>query len=173
MAPQILMWTTAECVEFLRKCAKQYASNISDTELDDYVKNFELHHVAGSTILNFSDDQWNALIPSFGFRDFIRQQLQAKEKSSQQEMRTALWNSSRKKACEEPSKPTLKDMPSRLTITSFFQRKDPKPVINDGTDILEDIVATDSVVSSDAKWVKAGWENDGHSALLYSLRYNT
>ena len=39
--------------------------------------------------------------------------------------------------------------PSRLTITSFFQRKDQKPVINDGTDILEDIVATDSVVSSD------------------------
>ncbi len=100
MAPQILMWTTAECVEFLRNChgAKQYASNISDEELDIFVKNFELHHVAGSTILNFSDDQWNALIPSFGFRDFIRLQLKAKEQRSQQEMRTALWNSSRKKA---------------------------------------------------------------------------
>ena len=137
-------------MEFLRNCAKQYASNISDEELDIFVKNFELHHVAGSTILNFSDDQWNALIPSFGFRDFIRLQLKAKEKRSQQEMRTALWNSSRKKASDDSSKPTLKDMPSRLTITSFFQRKEQKPVINDDNDISEDIVVSDTVISSDA-----------------------
>jgi hypothetical protein len=109
-------------VEFLRKCAKQYASNISDSELDIYVKNFELHHVAGSTILNFSDDQWNALTPSFGFRDFIRLQLQAKEKISQQEMRTALWNSSRKKASEEPSKPTLKDERAKASMWDQYLR---------------------------------------------------
>ena len=90
MAPQILMWTTAECVEFFRNCAKQYASNISDEELDIFVKNFELHHVAGSTILNFSDAQWTALIPSLGFGNYVRQQLQAKERICEQEMRTAV-----------------------------------------------------------------------------------
>ena len=137
-------------MEFLRNCAKQYASNISDEELDIFVKNFELHHVAGSTILNFSDDQWNALIPSFGFRDFIRLQLKAKEQRSQQEMRTALWNSSRKKAPDDSSKPTLKDMPSRLTITSFFQRKEQKPVINDDNDISEDIVVSGFTISNSA-----------------------
>ena len=151
MAPQILQWTTAECVEFLCKCAKQYAAIISDEDLDIYVKNFEKNHVAGSTILNFSDSQWNALIPSLGFGNFVRQQLQAKdsEKSCLQEMRTALWNSSRKKTPAEQSKPTMKDMPSRLTITSFFQRKEQKPVINDGSDIPEDTVLTDTVISSE------------------------
>jgi hypothetical protein len=123
MALKILQWTTAECVEFLRKCAKQYAGNIYDADLDIYAKNFEQNHAAGSTFLNFSDVQWNALFPSFGFVDFVRQQLQAKEKTSQQEMRTALWNSSRKKASEEPSKPTLKDMPSRLTLPHLFNGK--------------------------------------------------
>jgi hypothetical protein len=84
-----------------------------------------------------------------GIWKFCSQQLQAKEKICQQEMRTAVWNSSRKKAPEEQRQPTLKDMPSRLTITSFFQRKNENPVINDGNDILEDIVAADSEVSSD------------------------
>jgi hypothetical protein len=92
---------------------------------------------------------WDALIPTFGFVDFVHQQLQAKEKTCQKEMRTALWNSSRKKASEEPSKPTLKDMPFQLTNTSFFQRKEQKPVINDENDISEEIVVTDTVISSD------------------------
>ena len=105
MAPQILQWATAECVEFLRKCAKQYAGIISDANSDVYVKNFEQNHVAGSTILNFSDAQWNALIPSLGFGNFVRQQLQAKEKICEQEMRSALWNLSRNKASEEQRKP--------------------------------------------------------------------
>jgi hypothetical protein len=48
-------------VEFLRKPAQQYAGIISDADLDICVKNFEQNHVAGSTILNFSDAQWNAL----------------------------------------------------------------------------------------------------------------
>ena len=172
MAPQILQWTAAECVEFLRKCAKQYAGNISDADLDMFVKNFEQNHVAGSTILNFSDAQWNALIPSFGFGNFVRQQLQANEKICEQEMRTAVWNSSREKAPEEPRKPNMKDMPSRLSITSFFQRKDQKPVINDGTDILEDIVATDSVVSSDvgdASECKVTASNVNHFCISYNL----
>jgi hypothetical protein len=115
MAPQILQWITAECVEFLRKCAKQYAGIISDADLDIYVENFEQNHVAGST-LNFSDAQWNALIPSLEFGNCVRQQLQAKERICEQEMRTAVWNSSGKKAPEQQGKPTLKDMPSRLTI---------------------------------------------------------
>jgi hypothetical protein len=89
MAPQILQWTTAECVEFLRKCANQYAAIISDEDLDIYVNGCMTDadfieesccSVAGSTILNFSDSQWNALIPSHGFGNFVRQQLQAKEK---------------------------------------------------------------------------------------------
>jgi hypothetical protein len=122
MAPQILQWTTAECVELLlRKCTKQYAGMISDTDLDIYMKNFEQHHVTGSTILTLSDAQWNTLIPFFGFGNFVRQQLLAKEMICQQEMRTALWNSSRKKAPEEQRKPTLKDMLSRLTMTSFYR----------------------------------------------------
>ena len=122
---------------FLRKCAQKYAGIISDADLDIYVKNFEQNHVAGPTIssLNFSDAQWNALVPSLGFENYVRQQLQAKERICEQEMRTALWNSSRKKASDDSSKPTLKDMPSRLTITSFFQRKEQKPVINDDNDI--------------------------------------
>ena len=51
MAPQILQWKTADCVEFLRKCAKRYAATILDSELDSFVMNFEKNHVAGSTIL--------------------------------------------------------------------------------------------------------------------------
>jgi hypothetical protein len=149
MAPQILQWTTAECVEYLLKCSKQYAGIISDADLDIYVKKFEQNHVARSTILNFSDAQWNALIPSLGFENYVRQQLQAKERICEQEMRTALWNSSRKKAPEQQGKPTLKDMPSRLTIPAFFQRKQEKLVINDGNDILEETAIIDSVVSSD------------------------
>ncbi len=62
------------------------------------MKNFEQNAVAGSTILNFSDAQWNALIPSLGFGNYVRQQRQAKERISEQEMRTTVWNSSRKKA---------------------------------------------------------------------------
>ena len=57
--------------------------------------------------------------------------------------------SSRKKAPEEQGKPTLKDMPSRLTIPAFFQRKQEKLVLNDGNDILEETAIIDSVVSSD------------------------
>jgi hypothetical protein len=144
-----LQWTSADCVEFLRKCAKQYAEIISDADLDIYVKNFEQNYVAGSTILNISDAQWNALIPYLGFGNYVRQQLQAKERICEQEMRTALWNSSRKKAPEQQGKPTLKDMPSRLTIPAFFQRKQEKLVINDGNDILEETAIIDSVVSSD------------------------
>ena len=122
MAPQILQWTTAECVEFLRKCTKQYAGIIFDADLDIYVKNFEHNHVAGSTISNFSDAQWNALIPSLGFGNYVRQQLQAKERICEQEMRTAVWNSSRKKAPEQQGKPTLKDMPlaSESPFLHFF-----------------------------------------------------
>ena len=120
MAPQILQWTTAECVEFLRQCAKQYAGNISDADLDMFVKNFEQNHVAGSTILNFSDAQWNALIPSFGFGNFVRQHLQANEKICEQEMRTAVWNSSREKAPEEPRKPTMKDIHPDSPLLHFF-----------------------------------------------------
>jgi hypothetical protein len=82
-----LQWTTSQCVEFLRKCAKQYASTISDVDLEIYVANFEQNHVAGSTILAFS-------IPSIGFGNFIRQQLQMQEKICQQEMRTAVWRNS-------------------------------------------------------------------------------
>ena len=80
MAPQILQWKTADCVEFLRKCAKRYAAIISESELDSFVMNFEKNHVAGSTILTFSNEDWNALIPSLGFRNFVRQELEAKEK---------------------------------------------------------------------------------------------
>ena len=94
MAPQILQWTTSQCVEFLRKCAKQYASTISDVDLEIYVANFEQNHVAGSTILTFSDGQWKDLIPSIGFGNFVRQQLQMQEKICQQEMQTAVWRNS-------------------------------------------------------------------------------
>ena len=89
MAPQILMWTTAECVSFLRKCAKQYTSTISEADLESYVKNLEQNHVAGSTILTFSDAQCNVLIPSFGFGNFFRHQLAAKERACEEEMRKA------------------------------------------------------------------------------------
>ncbi len=43
----------------------------------------------------------------------------------------------------------MKDMPSRLTITSFFQRKEQKPIINDGINSPEDTVLTDRVLSSE------------------------
>ncbi len=79
--------------------------SISDADLDIYVKNFEQNHVAGSTILNFSDAQWNALIPSLGFGNYVRQQLQAKESICEQEIRTSVRNSS-KKAPEEQGKPS-------------------------------------------------------------------
>jgi hypothetical protein len=55
MAPQILQWKTADCVQFLRKCAKNFASTISEAELVTYVNFFEENHVAGSIILKFSD----------------------------------------------------------------------------------------------------------------------
>jgi hypothetical protein len=151
MAPQILQWTTSQCVEFLRKCAKQYASTISDVDLEIYVANFEQNHVAGSTILTFSDGQWKDLIPSIGFGNFVRQQLQMQEKICQQEMRTAVWrNSARHKPSEGESKRTLslKDMPSRLTMTSFFQRVE-KKTVTDEADILENTVTTESGTSTD------------------------
>jgi hypothetical protein len=81
MAPQILQWTTAECIEFLRKCAKQYAAIISDEDLDIYVKNFEKNRVAGSTILNFSDSQWNALIPSLGVGNLFASNFRPKRRA--------------------------------------------------------------------------------------------
>ena len=55
MAPHILQWGTADCVQFLRQCAKNFASNISEADLDCYVKNFEENDVAGSVSFNFSD----------------------------------------------------------------------------------------------------------------------
>ena len=63
----------ADCVQFLRKCAKNFASNISEADLNSYVKNFEDNHVAGSIILNFSDAEWKDLIFSMGFRKFVCQ----------------------------------------------------------------------------------------------------
>jgi hypothetical protein len=86
MTPQILMWITVECVAFPCKCAKQYTSTISEADLEFCVKNFEQNHAAGSTILTFSNAQWNVLIPYFGFGNFFRQQLAAKETACIQEM---------------------------------------------------------------------------------------
>jgi len=182
MAPQILQWKTADCVEFLRKCAKRYAAIISESELDSFVMNFEKNHVAGSTILTFSNEDWNALIPSLGFRNFVRQELEAKEKLCEQERRTALWNSSRQRSSEEQSKPTLKDMPSKLTIDSFFARKETKPVITEGTEITEQANTTETglsspVLSPSEKILTAsnvetfiaqlGKYKDSHSTLLF------
>jgi hypothetical protein len=183
MAPQILQWTTAECVQFLRQCAKQYSSTVSETELEIYVKNFEQNHVAGSTILTFSDVQWNVLIPSFGFGNFIRRQLEAKQKICETEMRRAFWNSGRKKHAGEHSEPTVKDMPSKLTITSFFQRQEKQPII-DEDEVLEETVATDSGISSHVPSIaesqqiltasnierfisQLGTRMEGHSTLLF------
>jgi hypothetical protein len=70
--------------------------------------------------------EWKDLIPSSGFRKFVCQQHVAQEKMCQQEMRTAVWNNgagrSRQKSSGEQSEPTdsVKDMPSRLPISSFF-----------------------------------------------------
>ena len=49
-------------MQFLRQCAKNFASNISEADLDCYVKNFEENDVAGSVIFNFSDAEWKDLI---------------------------------------------------------------------------------------------------------------
>jgi hypothetical protein len=85
------------------------------------VKNFEENHVAGSIILNFSDAEWKDLIPSMGFRKFVCQALKTKETTCHQEMLTVFWNTSKQKSSAAvQSKPTVKDMPSKLLITSFF-----------------------------------------------------
>ena len=75
-------------MQFLRKCAKNFASNISEADLNSYVKNFEDNHVAGSIILNFSDAEWKDLIFSMGFRKFVCQALKTQESTCHQEMRT-------------------------------------------------------------------------------------
>jgi len=95
--------------------------------------NFEDNHGAGSIILNFSDAEWKDLIPSMGFRKFVCQALKTQENICQQEMRTAFWNMSKQKSSAVHSKPTVKDMPSKLPITSFFSRLEQNPVINDNT----------------------------------------
>ncbi len=71
------------------------------------------------------------MIHSFGFGNFFRQQIAAKETAYIHEMRTAIWNSGRQNPSGGQSKPTIKDMQARLTITFFFQRKQEKSVIND------------------------------------------
>ena len=94
-AAQVVPWGTADCVQFLRQCAKNFASNISEADLDCYVKNFEENDVAGSVIFNFSDAKWKELIPSMGFRKFVCQALKTKETTCHQEMRTVFWNTSK------------------------------------------------------------------------------
>jgi hypothetical protein len=49
---------------------------------------------------------------------------------------------SKQKSSAVQSKPTVKDMPSKLPITSFFSRLEQKPVINDDTDISKDNLKT-------------------------------
>ena len=80
MAPHILQWTRENCVDFLRKCERRYAAIFTEGELQICITNFVQNHVAGSTLLSFSDDEWMALIPSMGFRRFIRMELSAQER---------------------------------------------------------------------------------------------
>ena len=109
------------------------------------------------------------------------------EKICQQDMRTAVWrNSARHKPSEGESKSTLslKDMPSRLTMTSFFQRVEKKPVVTDEADILENTVTTESGTSTDVPSIsernqiltasnvenfvaQLGKNQDGKSTLLF------
>jgi hypothetical protein len=102
------------------------------------VKNFEENDVAGSVIFNFSDAEWKDLIPSMGFRKFVCQALKTKETTCHQEMRTVFRNKSKQKSSAAvQSKPTVKDMPSKLPITSYFSPLKPTSVINDDADISE------------------------------------
>jgi hypothetical protein len=96
--------------------------------------------------MTFSDSQWNVLIPCFGFGNFLRRELRAQEKICEQEMRYAFWNTSRKKPSGEQSKPALKGKPSKLTMTSYFQLLDKRPVVDGDTDNPADRIS-DTVLS--------------------------
>jgi hypothetical protein len=52
----------------------------------------------GRFFLNFSDAEWKDLIPSMGFRIFVRQALKIQENICQQETRNSFWNMSKKKS---------------------------------------------------------------------------
>ncbi len=87
---------------------------------DVYVMNIEQNHVAGSSILTLLDSQWNVLIPCFGFGNFSVRNRRRKRKFCKQEMQSAFWNTSRQKLSGGQSKPALKDVPSKLTMMSYF-----------------------------------------------------
>ncbi len=76
------------------------AAIITAGELQICVTNYVQNHVAGSTLLSFSDDEWMALIPSMGFRMELSaqetvcdQNLRSTERieTSQNRFRTSHW----------------------------------------------------------------------------------
>jgi hypothetical protein len=157
--------------------------------------------------LKFSDSEGKDLIPSLGFRSFVCLELEAQEKTCQQEMRTGIWNTiwntgiwntgiwntgiwntglgfspkqleyrntgnsrqsggpgddlwlgprvwrfrfgkQQTEVIRGKEGPTVKDMPSRLPITSFFPRLEQKPINIDSTDISEHADTTKTGISA-------------------------
>ena len=81
-------------------------------------------------MLAFSEDEWTALIPSIGFRRFIRSQKSAQEKICDQQLRIAARTGYSRPSMTE-LKPAVNNMPSVRPITSFFSRKAQEPIVCD------------------------------------------
>ena len=131
MVLQILQWTTDDCVGFLRKCAKRIAGSIPESELEKFVLNFQQNYVVGSTILKFSDAEWNALTPAIGLQKFVRQELCPLESKCEQEARAAIWNSRPARPSAKQVKLEPKDMPCKLSIASYFSKFNKAPIVGE------------------------------------------
>ncbi len=114
-------WTTAQCVEFLRKCAKWYAEKIPEQELERYICTFQDNFITGSSLASIQDTNWISLILAIAMRDFVHKELAVVNRISDQEARTAKLYS--RKDRQPQLKLVLKHMPSKLQTTSFSPKR--------------------------------------------------
>ena len=86
MATDHSLWTSDDCVKFVQQAMKTFDSKVSDNYMDRVISNLRSNHVTGSTLMEFSDEEWRELISSTGLRVHIHEAskkvIKAEEKVS-------------------------------------------------------------------------------------------
>ena len=87
MTLPISRWTLSDCIDFVKRMASSYRGSLTEETMEAVLKALQMHHVSGSSLLLFSDEEWKELIPVLGLRIYIRDEFRKLIHNEKQKIR--------------------------------------------------------------------------------------
>ena len=112
------LWNSDDCINFVQQAMKTFKPIVSDDDMEQVISNLRSNHVAGSTLVKFSDEEWRELISSMGLRVHI---CEAFKKVIKAEEKAALSQLHCSGLPKQPQEKTEK-LVMHQRITSFFSK---------------------------------------------------